>query len=213
MKKYFLGLLSLFCITQTVLAHPHSFVDMKNQVLITDDTLKGFAMSWMLDEITSAELLYEINRAENKPEAIKKITDELSTSAIEAHYFSEFYNEKNEPIKFKAKPINPSVEIQKNRIIYHFELTLAKPQALKGHSFRLYTFEPSYYLSMSYDNASDVTVTHQSICKVSMEEPQVNDSLRLYASSLDKTETPDMPTTSSLSLGAMFSQKVNIVCQ
>ncbi|KAE9534665.1 DUF1007 family protein [Ursidibacter arcticus] len=212
MNKFIIGLLfSLFSIS--TLAHPHSFLDMKNKVLIKGDKLTGFEMSWILDEITSAELIYEVKSAEDQKAALNKITEELNISAIQSHYFSELYTENNEPIKFKAKPVNPRAEIKDNRLVYHFELALAQPQTVKGKSFKLFTFEPSYYLYMGYEKASDVTATEQHLCQVSMVEPTVNQSLRLYASKLDKTETPDMPSDRSLSLGAQFAQKVSIVCQ
>ncbi len=203
----------LFLFSVTVSAHPHSFLDMKNKVLIHQDKLEGFEMSWMLDEITSAELIYEISASDNKDDAVKKITQELNQSAVDAHYFSELYDEKDQPIKFKAQPIAPSIEVKDTRIIYHFTLSLAQPQEIAGRSFRLFTFEPSYYLSMAYENAQDVTSTTQNRCEISMTEPKVSQSLRLYASKLDKTETPDMPDDKSLSLGAQFAQKVSIVCQ
>ncbi|MDO4697838.1 MAG: DUF1007 family protein [Pasteurellaceae bacterium] len=211
--KYLIALLfSLFSLTAT--AHPHSFVDMQNRVFIENGKLHAFEMRWTLDEITSAELIYEINSSKNKALAQQKITEELNQSAVQNHYFSELYDEKDTPIKFKAKPFNPSIEIQDNRLIYRFELTLATPQDVTGRTFRLFTFEPSYYLYMGYEKPSDVTHRDpQNLCKVSLVEPKVNDSLRLYASKLDKDDTPDMPSDKSLSLGAQFAQKVTIQCQ
>lgn len=211
MKILLSFIFSLFSIA--VLAHPHSFLDIKNKVMIENGRLNGFAMTWILDEITSAELIYEINQSSDKQAAKQKITQELNESAVNNHYFSELYDEKQTPIKFKAIPINPSIEIQDNRVFYHFELTLATPQDVTARSFHLFTFEPSYYLYMGYEKFSDLTSTDQSLCKVSLEEPQVNKSLRLYASGLDKTASPDMPEDISQSLGAQFAQKVNIVCQ
>ena len=107
----------------------------------------------------------------------------------------------------------PQLPAKPHKHGFSFELALAQPQTVKGKSFKLFTFEPSYYLYMGYEKASDVTATEQHLCQVSMVEPTVNQSLRLYASKLDKTETPDMPSDRSLSLGAQFAQKVGIVCQ
>lgn len=207
--SFVLFLLSFF--SAFVAAHPHSFLDIKNKVLIANGHLDGFQMSWWLDEITSAELIYEINSSSDKQEAMAKITNEMNDSAISAHYFSELYNANDEPIKFKAKPFQPSLEIVGNRIIYHFTLQLAQPQPLKGQRLRFYTFEPSYYLSMAYEKPSDLTASTQSLCKISLEEPKINQTLRLYAAKLDKSESPELPPD-SLSLGAQFAQKVSIIC-
>lgn len=210
MKKFLLAL-SALCVSFGLAAHPHSFLDMRNKVLIHQDKLEGFEFAWWLDEITSSELIYEIKSATDKTEAMKKIAEEMDQSAVENHYFSELYNADNQPIKFKAQPQNSSLEIQDNRVVYRFTLALANPQEVKGQSFRFYTFEPSYYLSMAYESANDVTVTEQTLCQVKMEEPKVNQDIRLYASQLDKDAMPDLPPD-SLSLGAQFAQKVSIVC-
>ncbi|MDH2997869.1 ABC transporter substrate-binding protein [Pasteurellaceae bacterium LFhippo2] len=212
MKKIFLALFSLL-ISAPTFAHPHSFIDMQNQVLINQGKLDGFKMRWTLDEISSSEILYEIKSAKNRDEAIKKITKDLDESAIHAHYFSELYDEKDQKIKFKAVPVDSSVEVQEQNIIYNFTLALAKPADVKGYAFRLYTFEPSYYIAMNYATEKDVTSTEQDLCKVTMIEPKVNQDLKLYASSLDKTQTPDMPGTGSLSLGGQFAQTVSVVCK
>lgn len=208
-------LLSLFLcfFSLSAVAHPHSFLDMKNKVLIENGTLNGFAMTWILDEITSAELIYEINQSRDKTAAKQKITQELNESAVGNHYFSELYDEQKTPIKFKSQPTSPTIEVKDNRIYYHFDLSLATPQPVKGRAFSLFTFEPSYYLYLGYEKFSDLTSTEQNQCKVSLEEPKVNKSLRLYASGLDRTETPDMPSDDSQSLGAQFAQKVSILCQ
>lgn len=211
MKKYLLPLL-LACFSPVAFAHPHSFLDMQNKVLIENGKLNGFAMTWILDEITSAELIYEIQSSSDKTAAEAKITAELNQSAVDNHYFSEFYDDKDTPIKFKAQPVNPSISIKDNRLFYHFELALAQPQSVAGRSFRLFSFEPSYYLYMGYEKFSDLTSTEQTQCKISLEEPKVNQQLRLYASKLDKTESPEMPSDESQSLGAQFAQKVKIEC-
>ncbi|MCK3656889.1 ABC transporter substrate-binding protein [Pasteurellaceae bacterium Macca] len=205
-------MITLFALFPVMLiAHPHSFLDMKNQVQFEGDTLTGFKMSWQLDEISSAELIYELRSSNNKAAALAKLTKELDQSTVQNHYFSELYNQRDEAIKFQAQPSQSSIEIKDNRIIYHFTLKLAHPQAVTGQSFRLFTFEPSYYLYMSYASAEDVTQTPQPLCSVKMEEAKINQSLKLYASKLDKSEKPDLPS-GSLSLGAQFAQKVNILC-
>lgn len=210
MKKLLLSLFSLF-LSFSLWAHPHSFLDMQNNVLINQEKLEGFELTWWLDEITSAELIYEINSAINRDETIKKITEEMDQSAVVNHYFSELYNAENQAIKFKAKPLNSSLEIKDNRIVYRFTLALAEPPLVKGQSFRFYTFEPSYYLSMAYESGKDLSVSPQTLCSVKLEEPKVNQDLRLYASQLDKDDMPDLPSE-SLSLGAQFAQKVSILC-
>lgn len=210
--KHFAFLLFFFSFIPLANAHPHSFLDIKNQVQILNGQLNGFKLSWVLDEITSAELIYEIKTAGNNSAVHKKIKEEMDNSAVEAHYFSELYDEKKQPIKFKAAPQDSSVEVKGNRVIYHFTLPLANPVAITGKTFSFYTFEPSYYLAMEYNSSADLTTTEQNECRVNLLEPKVSQDIRLYASKLDKSENPDEQIIGG-SLGAMFAQKVNIECK
>lgn len=177
-----------------------------------DGKLSGFKLSWTLDEITSAELLYEIKTAKDQQAARKKILEEMDSSAVDSHYFSELYDEQKQPIKFKNRPQHSALEIKGNRVIYHFTLPVAQPVAVAGKSFQFYTFEPSYYLAMEYNSAADLTATEQTACRVNLVEPQVSQDIRLYASKLDKSENPDVQLIGG-SLGAMFAQKVQIECK
>lgn len=191
-------------------AHPHSFLDIKNHVLIENGKLSGFKLSWILDEITSAELLYEIKSDPQKN--TQKILAEMDNSAVDAHYFSELYDDQNRPLKFKNRPADSRLEIQGNRVIYHFTLRLAEPQAVAARRFSFYTFEPSYYLAMEYNSPNDLTITEQSACRAELVMPKVSQDLRLYASRLDKADSPDEQKIGG-SLGAMFAQKVSVQCQ
>lgn len=207
MKKYVIAmLLSSIFFTESVVAHPHTFIDIKNKVLVENNMLKGFDMSWKLDEITSSQLIYELKSAEDKDHAEQDVIGELSFYIMGNQFFSRLYNEKDERIQFD-------------------ELPLLKPVETKGHTFKLFTFEPTYYLSMSYLDHGDITIDPESQCTVSITESKVDESLRLYASQLDQSAKPDlsvnqfkksdsdMPADIEYSLGSRFAQRANINCK
>ncbi|AKO38542.1 ABC transporter substrate-binding protein [[Haemophilus] ducreyi] len=224
----------LFCLVAplSVMAHPHSFVDLKNKVLVDGTQLKGFQMEWTMDEIASAELIYEVKNNPDHQAAKKSITAEMEQTAIENHYFSYLYNAKDQPLKFSVKPSNTTFRIAGNRVVFYitfylskpydlknnairfytYELYLSKPYDLKNNAIRFYTYEPSYYMAMEYNNQQDLSI-NSSECKAKLTQPNVNNSLRLYASSLDKNQKPNMPDGEDNSLGAQFAQTVEVVCE
>lgn len=213
MKYIYVTLAMLFsALSQSVVAHPHSFIDMQNEVLIEQKQLLGFKMRWVLDEIASSELIYEIKASSDKKQAEKIIVDDLAKTAVENHYFSYLYNDKNEPIKFSSKIADYRFEIKENRAIFYFAFHLAKPYSLANQTANLFTYEPTYYIGMEYNSEKDLQGANEQ-CQVALVEPKVNTSLKLYASKLDKGDTPDMPIEDGLSLGAQFAQKVAIKCQ
>ncbi len=61
MKRMFFALLTL--ISSSALAHPHSFIDMKTELVADGDRFTGLKMIWTMDEITSADLLYDASDA------------------------------------------------------------------------------------------------------------------------------------------------------
>lgn len=192
--------------------HPHSFVDLKNNIQVEGSILRSFQMEWMLDEIASSELIYEIKNSTDQEKTKHNITAEMVQSAIQNHYFSKLYDSNNQPIKFTAKPTNTYFEIKQNRIIFYITVNVSGHYDLKNNPARLTTYEPSYYMAMEYSQPNDVSINN-SACKVELIQPQVDSKLRLYASKLDKNQSPEMSDNEDYSLGAHFAQKVEMLCE
>ncbi len=209
-KIFIVACVSLY--VSQALAHPHSFVDLKNRIIVEDSLLKSFQMEWMLDEISSSELIYELQNSVDKEKTKKDITAEMVQSAVQNHYFSTLYDSKNQPIKFTTKPTETRFDIKGNRVVFYITFHLSKPYNLKQNQARFYTYEPSYYISMEYNSAKDVSISN-TVCKAKLVLPQVDSKLRLYASGLDKNQSPDIPENVDYSLGAQFAQKVEIICE
>ena len=76
MKYFYYALLFPF-FSIGVFAHPHAFVDLKTQALIENQTLKGFRMSWTLDEIASSTLIYEMQSSADPVKAKQDLTKEM----------------------------------------------------------------------------------------------------------------------------------------
>lgn len=195
------------CLPSLMFAHPHSFLDMKTHALVENQQIIGFQTQWTLDEIASSELIYEVKTSENQAQAKQKITEEMIQTAKNEHYFSYFYNAKNRLIKFTDQPSDYTFDIDSNRIVFKMKFYLEQPQSLTDGETTLTSYEPTYYLGMEYNHAQDVTISDEK-CQIRLEQPQISNDLRLYASSLDKDDTPD-----DSSLGAKFAQKVKMQCE
>lgn len=209
--KIFITAFSILCSMQAF-SHPHSFIDLKNNIILEGKTLKSFQMEWMLDEVSSSELIYEMQSSKNKAKTQKDITEEMVQTAIQNHYFSTLYDSQNQPIKFTTKPTETRFEIKKNRVIFHITFHISHPYELKQNKVRFYTYEPSYYISMEYNRQSDVRINNNQ-CRATLVQPKVDTKLRLYASSLDKNQSSEIGNNEDFSLGAQFAQKVEIICE
>ena len=205
MKSLFTLLFSLFSLN--VLAHPHAFVDLKTQALTENQTLKGFRMSWTLDEIASSTLIYEMQSSADPNKTKQDLTQEMIDTAKKDHYFSYLYNQKSNLIPFTEAPSDYGFVVENNRIIFSMNVYLSEPQKLSTVPITLMSYEPTYYMAMEYNYQSDVSIDDKK-CEIKVVQPKVNDTLKLYASSLDKDQTPE-----DQSLGRAFAQKVEMKCK
>ena len=204
-KSLFTLLFSLFSLN--VLSHPHAFVDLKTQALTENQTLKGFRMSWTLDEIASSTLIYEMQSSADPNKTKQDLTQEMIDTAKKDHYFSYLYNQKSNLIPFTEAPSDYGFVVENNRIIFSMNVYLSEPQKLSTVPITLMSYEPTYYMAMEYNYQSDVSIDDKK-CEIKVVQPKVDDTLKLYASSLDKDQTPE-----DQSLGRAFAQKVEMKCK
>ncbi|CAM6530615.1 DUF1007 family protein [Enterobacter hormaechei] len=191
-------------------AHPHSFISLKTE-LVTDGTqLSGLKMRWTMDEITSADLLYDAGNAKPGDEIWKKLAAEVMANVLGQHYFTEFWHN-GQKVKFLNRPTVYGMTRDGHQAVLTFILPLAHPQPLAGQKYRFSTFDPTYYVDMRYDNDSDVRLPDalQKSCKIAVHTPKPSEEMLNFAVSLDKEDAPP----EDMELGKQFAQEVTLQCQ
>lgn len=206
MKTYslFLGLF----VSCGVLAHPHAFIDMQTTPIIENNQLTGLSMKWTLDEASSSAVIYDMKQAKTKNEQ-QKLIDDVMGNIVSEHYFSYLYDTQHNKIKYSSHPKNYGVKIQGLQLQYYFDVPLAHPQQLEKNTFSLQTYDPTYYVAMTYTSKSAVDFSAlPKNCQEKLIEPNVDEKIQAYASSLDKSQKNEDD-----SLGVMFAQKIIIQCE
>ena len=209
MKKY-LFYLALFT-ALNIQAHPHAFIDMQTKPLVKDNQLVGFSTQWLLDEASSSGVLYDVMQTKGDKAAKQKLIDEVMVNIVNEHYFSYVFDKENHKIKYKKQPENYGMNIKGNNVEYYLDFLLAQPQELKGNEFTLMTYDSTYYVAMRYVETGKRAVDFSSLpgnCKGEVLEPNVDEKIKSYASSLDKSQKNEND-----SLGVLFAQKVKIKCE
>ena len=191
-------------------AHPHSFISLQSEPVVKDGLLSAFKMRWTMDEITSSDLLYDAGNAKPGSEIWKKLAAEVMANVLGQHYFTEFWHN-GEKVKFLNRPTQYGMTRHEHQAVLTFILPLAEPQPLAGQKYTFSTFDPSYYVDMSYAEDDDVTLPEavQKSCSVSVETPEPSDETLNFASSLDKDDAPP----EDMDLGKQFAQTVRLQCQ
>ncbi|AMO47738.1 ABC-type uncharacterized transport system, periplasmic component [Enterobacter sp. FY-07] len=201
----FLALLSF-----SVAAHPHSFIRLKTQVLAENGQFTGLKMRWTMDEITSADLLYDAGNAKPGEEIWKKLAAEVMANVLGQHYFTEVWHD-GQKVKFLNRPTEYGMAREGHQAVLTFILPLAQPQPLHGQTYTFATFDPTYYVDMSYEHDSDASLSGalQMSCKVAVHTPKPGEEVLNYAQSLDKEDAPE----EDMQLGKQFAQTVTLACQ
>ncbi|CNI13767.1 putative periplasmic or exported protein [Yersinia thracica] len=196
--------------SQLALAHPHSFIDMDASFVSEKQALVGIEMVWTMDEITSADLLYDAENAKSDSEIWKKLAAEVMANVLGQHYFTDIYRD-GKPVKYKNLPTEYHLSRKGHQAVLEFILPLAEPQPLVGKPFIISTYDPTYFVDMTYDGNKAVRLSAEMAksCKLTLFTPNPNASLQAYALSLDKSDSPG----EDMELGKQFAQRVTVQCQ
>lgn len=167
-------------------------------------------MVWTMDEITSADLLYDAGNAAADSGVWKKLAAEVMARVMAQHYFTEVYRE-GKPLRYMSLPSEYQLSRSGAKAVLEFVIPLAEPAPLAGKSLVFSTYDPSYFVDMTYqdDRALHLPADAAARCELSLFTPAPNSSLQAYALSLDKADAP--PET--MDLGQQFAQKVTLQCQ
>lgn len=207
--RYALGAL-LAAVAAPALSHPHSFIDMRTTIEDKDGAIAGLRMVWVMDPITSADLLYDAGDAAPGSETWKKLAAQVMANVLGQHYFTDVYRD-GKPVKYEPMPAEYHLSRQGNKAVLEFVLPLAHPQPLAGKPLSISTYDPTYFVDMTYKNAQAIALSPAlaAHCKTTLFTPNPNASLQQYARSLDKNDKPQ----EDMELGQQFAQKVTLQCQ
>lgn len=209
MNTLLLSFLVLLMFSPQTFAHPHSFIDMETTLIAENQTLTGIEYVWKMDPMTSADILYDLmNTKEDSPQW-KKQAASVMANIIAQSYFSELnYRNKKQPLKLF--PDTYRMTREGLHIVMSFRVSLLHPIPLTGSTIELKTYEPTFFVSMTYNSKRAVHLSppDASQCRLVFTEADPSDTLKDYALSLDTGDTPD----DDLTLGRQFAQQITLHC-
>jgi tRNA threonylcarbamoyladenosine biosynthesis protein TsaE len=206
-QSWYYILLAVLFMPQFSYAHPHSWIDIKTEIVGKDNQILGFNMQWTFDAMTSSYMLDGHDLApEEKEKSLQFIADSILENIFAQDYFTFFYNSNKTVLTDKA--INAKLIQDKARLTLVFYLPLAEPQRAIDAAFKLHIFEPSYYVGMSWKQKSDISFSKDFIthCNIELNEPTPTVEQMDFAFSLPTDAKPNN------SLGQLFNQTVKVNC-
>ncbi|MFK2822985.1 DUF1007 family protein [Arcobacter sp. YIC-80] len=109
-------------LTNEAFSHPHTFIEVKPTINIKKETIDNFNIKWIIDEMTSMMLIMELDTDANgkfDKNENKYIFENYFSSLEKQNYYMSIYLEKK---NITIKPKNFKASIEKNRLIYSFNI-------------------------------------------------------------------------------------------
>ena len=192
----------------TLSAHPHAWVDTNTYIESDDTHITALHMTWTFDAETSTYMLQgEDVSPEKKDATLHKLAQGVVGNMYNEHYFTYLYDG-NEPVRYKEAR-HPQLVQDGNKLVLSFELPLSNPIAFKDKKFKLYIYDETYFVDMSWLDKSNIQLSEQltTQCTNELLAPKASDELRAYTLSLASDVAPDN------TIGQLFSQKYQLHCQ
>ena len=144
--------------------------------------------------------------AEKIDATLQRLAESVVGNMYNEHYFTYLYDE-NIPIRYKEAG-HPQLIQDKNKLVLSFELPLSIPIAFKDKALKLYIYDETYFVDMSWLDKSNIQLSDQltAQCNGELLAPKASDELRAYTLSLASDVAPDN------TIGQLFSQKYQLNC-
>lgn len=151
-------------------AHPHIFIDAKVDIgFDAEGRVATLRHSWTFDTAFSVWMVQGLDTNGDgivSPDEMQDLADENMLGLADFH----FYTYAGDDMDFTALG-DQRMRYEDNRVTLDFSLASNPPQAA-GPRFELGVYDPEYYVAISIDDVSDVTLTDAPAdCAVHLEPP------------------------------------------
>lgn len=201
------------CISPSVLAHPHGWIDLNVRV-VTDDqgVVSALHQTWQMDPFYSLVVFEELQQVPGADlaQGLDQLGSEIRNNLAQQHYFTEVR------IDGKRQSLGEVTEYtaleRDGRLTFMFILPLSSPQPLAGHTLEYQVFDPTYYLEVVHDE-EDGSPSEQALilngepsCELTILPANPDPELVMQAALLDVDEQGEP------GLGRHFAETGRVVC-
>ncbi len=202
-----MGLLSGFA-SQQLRAHPHSWIDLKTDVIFNEKGLiEGFEINWLFDEFYTAFILDEFTATEERGEDyLRAIAQTNLINLREYNYFTVI--EQEGETKAIGDVERYQTGFRDDRLWLEFTIPLAEPLDPRASPVVFRNYDPTYYIEILHAEDGPVSLGADAPedCATIMKKPDPTADIISLAFSLDFTQTE------TDGLGIHFAETVTISC-
>ena len=186
-------------------AHPHAWIDLRTSV-VRDATGRIIAIEqeWLLDPLYSTVLVEDLGASDA---VLRAHGADMLGRLKPFNYFTEV--RVNGAVQSPAEVSEFETALRSKRFWLRFVMPLSEPVDAKQQSIDYAVFDPTYYVEMLHlaDDVVQFIGPNPAQCSADIAPPQPTTAAIIRAQSRDVDKNPDN------SLGALFAERVGIVCQ
>jgi ABC-type uncharacterized transport system substrate-binding protein len=208
--------LSMILSAGTALAHPHVFVDMVTEIVVSPDgKISGIAVKWGFDDAYAAIALEGMDQNGDgtySSDELAQLTQENLESISEYGYFTvmRLAGQKLD----LAGPQASSQTYIDGKLRLSFELLLKQPVDPKTGEFQVKIYDPDFYIGFNYGDTAPISATGlPSGCKLDLKPLPTSEELdtkRTFLASKPADWKPEPGEESDF--GALFAQALVVSC-
>jgi ABC-type uncharacterized transport system substrate-binding protein len=152
-------ILGFALLTRILAAHPHVWVDMGVELVIEQNTIKGFWAEWSFDEMMTAMVIADVSPGQNNQfssQSVQRIQRDYFQNLKNYNYFSYVWVDR------KAIPINRVEQFQPSlinrRLFYRFFVPINVPIAPSGSEVVISMYDDTYWTDMGFRKNQPVRI-------------------------------------------------------
>ncbi len=197
---------------QSVAAHPHSWIDMKADMILDEQgRLTAIRQYWAFDTYFSTVSLADaLSEHGDKETGLRKMADQFIHNLADFQYFSELTIDGSEIELPRPSAYQLIENAQQEPSILELQMRfdLTQPLVIKEKNLVWSVFDPTYYIAMNYSKVENISIQGEqgAQCQSDLDLPSPSFELIEYAQNLDRTRKD------TDGLGVNFAEKIRIDC-
>ncbi len=197
---------------QSVAAHPHSWIDMKADMILDEQgQLIAIRQHWSFDAYFSMVTMADaMNEHGDKQTGLAKMADQMISNLTRHRYFSVLTIDGAEIELPRPSSYQLTESSHQNQSILELEMRfdIERPAIVRNKDLTWSVFDPTYYIAMNYWKVENVSVKGGAgaQCQLNLDSPNPSFELIEYAQNLDRSRTD------TDGLGVNFAEKIQIAC-
>lgn len=197
------------------LAHPHAWIDAATELQLNDrQELTALTIHWQFDPAYSSfatEGLDKDGDGQISPAELKPLAAQNVKALKDYRYFTEI-DVDGKQVDF-GEVTDFSSDFNGLQLSMTFTVPLASPVYVKTHAITYSLYDPTYYVEILHREDHPISFTGHKVdgCSAELEKPNLEAAMSsLPYLTNEQTFAEDAP--GPLSYGAMFAEKVHLIC-